>query len=205
MTFWDKTAYFYDWTQFYNRAVCRKLAAYTSRLIPAGAKVLDCAAGTGALSLAAAEKAKKVICTDESEKMLDIARKKAAYKKTENIVFETKDIFDLKEQDESYDTVIAGNVLHLLERPEKAVKEMYRVTKQGGRLILPTFMTGEKASFVLALYGILGFDPVHRYECREYIRMLKSCGCGKVKALRISGKIPCCFAVINKPIKGETL
>ena len=169
-----------------------------AKLTPEGASVLDCAAGTGELSFAAAKKAKSVICTDYSRKMLDRAEKKAAAKGIKNITFEERDIFSLRDKDESFDTVIAGNVLHLLPNPEKAVKELYRVTKKGGRLLLPTFVTGEKRLLSIKLYRLIGFKPEREYTADEYIKMLKSCKVGRIKGKLIDGKIPCCFAVIYK-------
>lgn len=196
--FWDKTAEFYDFAEAFNGKVYRKMTSVVKKLTREGGAVLECAAGTGELSLAAAEKAGTVVCTDRSEKMLKIAEKKAKASRKENIRFEERDIFHLYDGDESYDTVIAGNVLHLLSCPEKAVKELYRVTKKGGRLLLPTFMTGGKRMISIELYKLLGFKAEREYVPLDYIEMLKGCGVGRVKARVIYGKIPCCFAVIYK-------
>lgn len=68
--FWDKIAGVYDLAESINGDVYHEMCAQTERLVPAGAKVLDCAAGTGELSLAAAKNAESVVCTDLSEKML---------------------------------------------------------------------------------------------------------------------------------------
>lgn len=54
--FWDKIAGVYDLAESINGDVYHEMCAQTERLVPAGAKVLDCAAGTGELSLAAREK-----------------------------------------------------------------------------------------------------------------------------------------------------
>ena len=137
--FWDKIAGVYDLAESINGDVYHEMCAQTERLVPAGAKVLDCAAGTGELSLAAAKNAEFVVCTDLSEKMLKNARRKAGFFGADNISFETRNIFDLKDPDNTYDIVIAGNVLHLLKNPQGAVMELYRVLKPGGKLLLPTF------------------------------------------------------------------
>lgn len=65
--FWDKIAGVYDLAESINGDVYHEMCAQTERLVPAGAKVLDCAAGTGELSLAAAKNAESVVCTDLSE------------------------------------------------------------------------------------------------------------------------------------------
>lgn len=197
MDFWDKIASFYDIAESINGKVYNEMLTMTQQLIPQGAKVLDTAAGTGQLSFAAAKKADEVICTDLSLPMLDEARKKAAKRGITNIRFEARNIFDLQDSNETYDIVMAGNVLHLLENPQGAVKELCRVTKKGGLIILPTFMTDRK-SVLIDLYKKLGFDPSKNYSPSSYRKMLEECGCGQVKAKLIHGMIPCCYAVIKK-------
>ena len=201
MNFWDRTAKFYDLAEKLNGKAYREMCELTAKLTPRGAKVLECAGGTGELSFAASAKAANVLCTDNSEKMLEVAREKAAKKGIENIGFERRNLFDLDDVDETYDIVIAGNVLHLLDNPEKAVRELYRVTKRGGRILLPTFMTrkGSKLSdMLLTAYKALGYRASTEYTPRSYVFMLKGCNCGTVKAKIIKGLVPVCYAVIVK-------
>lgn len=200
MDFWDKIADFYDIAERLNAKVYGEMCDITRRLVPRGAKVLDCAAGTGELSLAAAAKAGSVLCTDLSENMLKNARRKAEYYKLTNISFELRNIFHLPEPDNTYDVVIAGNVLHLLNDPQAAVRELYRVLKPGGRLLLPTFTTKSKGKMLIKFYMLLGFRPCENYSPSQYRNMLLDCGCGKVRTKLINGRFPCCYAVITKPV-----
>lgn len=55
-TFWDKIACLYDLAEFTNKSVNDQMAKAVENEIPQGALVLDCAAGTGALSMAAAKR-----------------------------------------------------------------------------------------------------------------------------------------------------
>lgn len=201
MDFWSTFARFYDVAEALNGEVYREMVDDTVRLVPHGAKVLDCAAGTGELSLAAARKAERVICTDCSGEMLKVARKKARKRRFVNIEFERANIFHLEYEDGSFDVVIAGNVLHLLDNPENAVRELARVTKSGGKILLPTFMTRDKSAIsetLLKAYGRLGFEPSAEYSPKEYIGMPKGCNAGEVKSKLIKGIVPCCYAVIIK-------
>lgn len=198
MDFWDKIAGIYDLAERLNSKVYREMCDITRRIVPTGATVLDCAAGTGELSLAAAEKASHVLCTDLSANMLKTAQKKAKTLGADNISFEARNIFHLDDPDNTYDIVIAGNVLHLLNAPQNAVHELYRVLKPGGKLLLPTFTTKGHCETILNLYKQLGFDPSASYSPSEYKKMLESCGCGKVRTKLIKGLIPCCYAVIEK-------
>ncbi len=197
MTFWDRIAGLYDIAEKLNGKVYRKLVSTTEELVPQGAVVLDVAAGTGELSFAAAKNAEKVTCTDLSMKMLEVAQRKAKRKDIRNVAFEVRNIFELKDADETYDVVMAGNVLHLIENPEKAVEELWRVTKIGGKLLLPTFMI-KKKSYLIEIYKVLGFRPATNYTSELYCKMLAECGLGKVRVKNINGLIPCCYAVIEK-------
>ena len=201
MDFWSNFAKFYDAAEALNGKVYREMCGLTVKLVPFHSKVLECAGGTGELSLAAAAKADSVVCTDNSEKMLSVARQKAEKRGAGNIRFARANIFHLEYEDESFDAVIAGNILHLLKNPENAVKELYRVTKPGGKILLPTFMTSEKTKISGALLGAykkLGFEPCAEFSPRSYADFLKSLNLGEVKTKLIKGTIPCCYAVIIK-------
>lgn len=196
MTFWDKIAWLYDFAESLNPKSYEEMLKGIKKIVPEGANVLDCAAGTGELSIAAAEKAGHVLCTDMSLQMLERAKKKSAKKGIKNISFEERDIFSLPDEDNTYDVAIAGNVLHLLEEPEKAVKELCRVTKQGGRVILPTFMA-KNSNPLIKIYTLLGYKAFASYTMESYEKMLKDCGCGRVKVTKISGLVPVAFGVIK--------
>lgn len=196
MTFWDKIAGIYDFAESLNPKSYKAMLEGVRQVVPKGANVLDCAAGTGELSIAAAEKAGHVFCTDMSLPMLERARKKSAKKGIKNISFGERDIFSLPDEDNTYDVAIAGNVLHLLEEPEKAVRELCRVTKQGGRVIVPTFMA-KNSSPLIKIYTLLGYKAFASYTAESYEKMLKNCDCGRVKVTEIHGLLPVAFGVIK--------
>lgn len=202
-TFWDRWAWFYDLAERSNRTVNAAAAARVAELVPVGARVLDCAAGTGEFSLAAAKRAASVLCTDQSRPMLDRARKKAAKRGLTNIRFALRDVTALSDPDGSFDAVIAANVLHLLPEPERAVRELWRVTTPGGRLILPTYLQGKAGTAygaMIKIYQGVGFHYEHAFTPETYRMFLERLNLAPVTLEVISGGVPEGIALLEKPL-----
>ena len=201
-TFWDRVAGLYDLFEWSNRRVNAAARSRVGELVPAGARVLDCAAGTGEFSLAAAKRAGSVLCTDQSEAMLARARKKARKRGLSNVSFARRDLTALPDPDGSYDAVIAANVLHLLPNPEIAVRELWRVTAPGGRLILPTYLQGKVGAAygtMIKIYQGVGFHYEHAFTPETYREFLERLELAPVTLEVISGGVPEGIAVLEKP------
>ncbi|MBP1545725.1 MAG: class I SAM-dependent methyltransferase [Oscillospiraceae bacterium] len=203
-SFWDHVAFIYDINELANKKVNDQIMKAVENEVPEGSAVLDCAAGTGMLSLSAAKKAKKVLSTDLSKEMLITAMKKARKQGVHNIAFAKRNIMQLKDADESYDVVMAGNVLHLLDDPETAFAELVRVTKKGGKIIIPTYLRREAsliAKLLLKAYRLIGFRGKNLHT-EEYVRFIaqnaEKCGCTGYSTRLLLGNIPAGFSVIRK-------
>ena len=202
-TFWDRVAGLYDLAEWTNHRAYTAAAARAAELVPMGARVLDCAAGTGAFSLAAARRAASVLCTDRSEAMLDQARRKAAKMGLNNISFAQRDVTALPDPDGTFDAVIAANVLHLLPQPEIAVRELWRVTAPGGRLILPTFLQGKVGAAygaMIKIYQGVGFHYEHAFTPETYRMLLERLELGPVTVEVIDGRVPEGVGILEKTI-----
>lgn len=200
-TFWDHVAGLYDLAEWSNRKVNAAAAKRVAELVPDQARVLDCAAGTGLFSLAAAKHAASVLCTDQSEAMLGRARKKAAKRGLSNIGFAVRDITALPDPDGAYDAVIAANVLHLLQDPGPVVRELWRVTAPGGRLILPTYLQGEAGAAygsMIKIYQGVGFHYEHAFTPETYREFLEGLALAPVAVEVIPGGVPEGIALLEK-------
>ena len=201
MNFWDRVAGLYDWVELTNRRVNSAAAVRVARLVPEGARVLDCAAGTGLFALAAARRADSVLCTDLSQAMLSRAEKKARKQGLSNICFAVRDLTALPEGNGSFDVVIAANVLHLLPEPETAVRELWRVTAPGGRLILPTYLQGKaEAAYgtMIKIYQGAGFHYEHAFTPGTYRTFLENLCLAPVELEVIPGHVPEGIALLGK-------
>lgn len=204
-TFWDKVSCIYDIAEIVNKRTNGGIKSAVKAEIKQGMRVLDCAAGTGMISLAAAENAKHVTCTDFSKPMLMTAMKKARKNHVYNISFARRDICALRDEDNKYDAVIAGNVLHLLEEPEAAFSELVRVTKPGGKIIIPTYLQGDKSflfAFFIRIYEMLGFSHKSDFTLDSYMEFIaenaEANGCAEYSTRLIPGMMSAGFAVIRK-------
>ena len=126
-TFWDRAAGLYDLFEWSNRKVNAAARTRVGELVPAGARVLDCAAGTGEFSLAAAKRAGSVLCTDQSEAMLRQARKKAARKGLKNVSFAQRDIACLPFPDGSLDAAASDILREIFPDKMKAGNFIIRI------------------------------------------------------------------------------
>lgn len=201
MNFWDRVAGLYDWVELTNRRVNSAAAVRVARLVPEGARVLDCAAGTGLFALAAARRADSVLCTDLSQAMLSRAEKKARKQGLSNICFAVRDLTALPEGNGSFDVVIAANVLHLLPEPETAVRELWRVTAPGGRLILPTYLQGKAGTAygtMIKIYQGVGFHYEHAFTPGTYRTFLENLCLAPVELEVIPGHVPEGIALLEK-------
>ena len=134
---WDDDAHVYDASVGHALTDPVEAAAWTAALVaflpPAPAAVLDVGAGTGALSLLAAELGHRVTALDLSEGMLDKARAKASARG-----FEVTFVHGSADRPPAgpFDAVMERHVSWTLPDPVAAFASWRAVTRPGGRLVL---------------------------------------------------------------------
>ena len=192
---WDRVAPLYDLAvSTLNRRVYDGTGAVVARLIRPGDTVLECACGTGAIASAIAPVCARVVATDFSEGMLKQARKKLA--RFPHVVVEQADITHLHYADDSFDAVVAANVIHLLPEPGDALKELKRVVRPGGTIIVPTYVIPKKRAYAMFLSVISRFG-VHfqeHFDPVSYRAFFERMGCTGVTYRVVRGRIPCVVA-----------
>ena len=198
--FWDRVAGVYDiFANFINRRANRALCSKVEQLISPTDEVLECACGTGLLSGVMAKRCKRLVATDFSANMLKRAQKK--YGAYGNVEFEQADILQLRFPDESFDVVVAANVIHLLDEPYRALKELDRVCRTGGRLIIPTYMNRTDkgtTNRVSNAIGKAGADFKREFTPESYRAFFADAGYTEISETLCEGRIPCAVAVIQK-------
>ena len=196
--FWDQVAGIYDlFVNGINRKTHAALRSIIADLIRPEDNVLECACGTGLLTQVIAGKCRTLTATDFAPKMLKRAEKNCeAYR---NVVFRQANILSLNFQDGSFDKVVAGNVIHLLDEPLKALNELDRVCRPGGKLIIPTYMNkdrkGKTSGFASAV-GKAGADFKRQFTVESYRQFFLEAGYGDVQITLAEGRISCAVAVM---------
>ena len=196
--FWDKVSGVYDlFENIYNKSVYQSTGESVAKYIKNTDRVLECACGTGAISIFIAPMCKNLFVSDYSVGMLKQARKKL--KNYDNIDYRRVDITDIKAKDNSFDVVVAGNVIHLLPDPQRAMNELTRVCKDGGRLIIPTYINGDEGTNKLAVKFLekLGASFKCQFDAESYEKFFEDMGYENVTYEVVRGRMSCDIAVID--------
>lgn len=203
--FWDRVAWIYDlFADVINRKANKALCATVEKQISPSDEVLECACGTGLLTRVIAPKCRYIVATDFSAKMLKRAKRKC--RKSPNAVFGQADILCLPYPDGRFDTVVAANVIHLMDDPYAALRELDRVCRPCGKLIIPTYMNRTdkgRTNGVSAVIGKAGADFRREFTPDTYRRFFADAGYTEAAYFLCEGRIPCAVAVLGKRRKEE--
>jgi SAM-dependent methyltransferase len=122
-------------------------------LLPRGArKVLDLGAGTGKLTTRLVERGLDVVAVDPIPDMLEVLR--TSLPETRALLGTAEDI---PLEDNSVDAVLVAQAWHWVD-PERAIPEVARVLRPGGRLGLVWNTRDERLGWVRELGQIIGSD-----------------------------------------------
>jgi ubiquinone/menaquinone biosynthesis C-methylase UbiE len=132
---WDAIASGYDEYVAPGEA---ELAAAALRLVglAPGQRFLDVAAGPGGLSLPAARLGARVVATDWSPKMIERLEARARHERLHGVEGRVMECHDLELDDASFDVVGSAFGVMLVADQPRALAEMVRVTKPGGRVLV---------------------------------------------------------------------
>jgi len=113
----------------------KSLAEAFLRLLPPMV-IADLGAGDGSFALLLAQAATRLIAVDSSQKMLDVAREHAVRNDVVNAEFRLGDMEELPIDDGAVDLAFFSQSLHHAGRPERAVREAWRILRPGGRIVV---------------------------------------------------------------------
>jgi SAM-dependent methyltransferase len=119
--------------------------AFVSKLgITKGLKVLDLGGGDGTTALPEAKLGANVTVVDIASNLVEAGNARVKKEKLSNITFQEGDATDLKDlKDESFDLVVSVFGAMFAPKPFDVAKEMVRVTKPGGRIVMGNWIPGD--------------------------------------------------------------
>jgi ubiquinone/menaquinone biosynthesis C-methylase UbiE/biotin operon repressor len=98
--------------------------------------IADLGAGDGTISQLMAERAKRVIAIDNSEKMVEFGGELAKKHGISNLEYRLGDLEDVPIRTGTVDLAFLSQALHHARHPERALGEAWRILKPGGRIAI---------------------------------------------------------------------
>lgn len=129
-----------------------------------GLKVLECGCGPGYLLFNLAKEFPKCAYTglEIDSYLYEVFKENISEYKTQNIRAKQGSIYKTGEPDDFFDVVISRLVLEHLEKPSDAIREMFRVLKPGGILII---VSNDFEYHVLTFPHIPELDLMYKAYC----------------------------------------
>jgi ubiquinone/menaquinone biosynthesis C-methylase UbiE/biotin operon repressor len=98
--------------------------------------IADLGAGDGTISQLMAERAKRVIAIDNSEKMVEFGGELAKKHGISNLEYRLGDLEDVPIRTGTVDLAFLSQALHHARHPDRALGEAWRILKPGGRIAI---------------------------------------------------------------------
>jgi ArsR family transcriptional regulator len=163
----------------------------------------DLGCGTGQLSEALAPFVRRVVAVDESKAMLAAARKRLAG--IDNVELRSGDLESLPIEDGELDAAVLFLVFHYLPDPARALAEVRRVLRPGGRLLVVDMMPHAREEYRQQMGHV--WQGFSQEQMAGWLEQAGLTG-GRYQALPVDpqAKGPTLFAATGKvpePVRGQ--
>lgn len=156
---WNTIAAGYDEFVTHTEVWLANEALKRARLVP-GERFLDVAAGCGGLSLPAARVGAKVLATDWSPAMIQRLEARARKEGLSDVEGQVMDCHALELDDDTFDLTGSQFGVMLVPDQPRALREMVRVTRSGGHVLLITYGSPPEIEFLhFFIAALQAVDP----------------------------------------------
>lgn len=148
---WEKG----DFTQI--AAFIRESEAHfvDSLQVSKSAKVLDLGCGDGSTAIPLARTGAEVLGVDIASNLVEAGKKRASEQELSNLSFQEGDACNLEGiADNSFDLTVSAFGAMFAPKPSDVAREMVRVTKPGGRIMMANWIPNDPTSFISRLLKI---------------------------------------------------
>lgn len=160
--FWDKTAKKYAASPIKNIEAYNQTLDRTKTYLSSESQVLEIGCGTGSTALLLADSVAHITASDISQEMLAIGADKARGQQIENVTFQHSPLPGTAFGENTYDAVLAFNILHLVRDLPGVLKAMHKALKPGGVFISKTPCIAQQTrlwAIPIAIARAIGFAP----------------------------------------------
>lgn len=201
--FWNRLSNGYDaqvntkYVQAYNETV-----EITKKYLKDSDIVLDYACGTGITTVELANNVKKIHAIDISKNMISIAKNKSEQRGITNIEFEVSDIYNEKFEENTFDVVMAFNILYFIRDIDSVINHINKLLKPGGIFISVTDCYGESMTFmsvVQSLFSKMGVIPyMRKFKITDLERVVGAGGFSIIETHNLFDSPPNYYIVARK-------
>lgn len=201
--FWNRLSNGYDAqvNSIYVQAY-KKTVEFTKKYLKDSDKVLDYACGTGITTVELANNVKKIHAIDISKNMINIAKNKSEQKGIENIEFEVADIYNEKLEENTFDVVMAFNILYFIKDIDSVINRINKLLKSNGMFISVTDCHGERKTFMSVVQSLLskmGVIPyMRKFKIAELEEIVEAGGFSIIEAHNLFTTPPNYYIVARK-------
>lgn len=163
--FWDRIAPKYALQPISNQTAYEDTLARVKTYLGPNTSALELGCGTGSTALRLQPGTANYVATDISSGMIDIANAKIADQDGQTPTFRTAPITTEAYANDSFDTVLAFNLLHLVRDLDDALRTIHAVLPEGGLFISKTPAIGAKWYYrpMIAAMQLIGKAPHVNY------------------------------------------
>lgn len=205
--FWDKAAKNYDKSESRFEQIHSKTRENTKEYLDINDIVLDYGCGTGTTSCELSILVEEIHALDISSEMIEIAKNKAVINHSKNIKFKQATIFDKKFEKESFDVILAFNMMHTVSNPHNVITRVFELLKDDGLFISATPCLRDRKSFLVSMQiylvslltklGIISIS-IRKYKSSDLDELLERGGFKKINAEEIFEGASSYFVVAKK-------
>jgi ubiquinone/menaquinone biosynthesis C-methylase UbiE len=178
--FWNRIAGRYARARIANAAAYEHKLALTREHLRPEMRLLELGCGTGATALHHAARVQQVLGVDFSERMVDFARERAARAGAGNLRFEVASLESFDARGDTFDMVLALNLLHLVADLDLALARIHALTRPAGLFVSSTACLADGYAFMRYLGPpgrVLGLLPrILVFSEEEYAAALERAG-----------------------------
>ncbi len=142
-------------------------------------RVLDVATGPGYIAEVFAKESREVVGMDLTQAMLAIGRQRMEERGVKNVTFRVGDAQSVPFEQEQFDVVVCRLALHHMQQPAEVVKEMARVCRFDGTVLVEDIYASEhpaRAAYQDRWEILRDPSHVHALPLSELLRIFRDAG-----------------------------